>query len=115
MDSTTPDATQVITGYFTEQLAKARAEADRAAAKLAEAQAEADAFAARRELPPAVGGMKAGWDVVGWTTGRTTRIASDVLDGKATREDYEQAKAEHAAVMAWLDANGYDVPEPFRR
>lgn len=117
MDSTPPseaEAEAVIAGYFTEQLAAARAEADRAAARLDQAEAEAAAFAERRELPPAVGAMRAGWDVATWTTGRTTRIASAAIDGKATREDYDRAKAEHAAVMSWLEAHGYEVPGAFR-
>lgn len=116
MDGTNTDidATAIVTEYFDEQLAEARAEAEKANAKLAEAEQEAAAFAERQELPPAVGAMKQGWDVASWVSDRATRIAKDAIDGKATREQYGQAKEERAAVFAWLEANGYEVPAPFK-
>lgn len=58
--------------------------------------------------------MKQGWEVAAWFTDRSTRIASNAIDGKATREQYDQAKAERQAVLDWLDANGYEVPGPYR-
>jgi hypothetical protein len=42
-----------------------------------------------------------------------TRIAKDAIDGKATREQYNRAKDERAAVFAWLEANDYEAPAPF--
>lgn len=108
------DAAAAIGAYFAEQTAQARAEAEKANAALAEAEQAAAAFAERQELPPAVGAMKQGWEVAAWFTDRSTRIASNAIDGKATREQYDQAKAERQAVLDWLDANGYEVPGPYR-
>jgi len=116
MDSTNTDidAAAIVTTFFAERLAKARAEAEKANAKLAEAEQEAAAFTDRQELPPEVGAMKQGWELASWVSDRATRIAKDAIDGKATREQYHQAKAERAAVFAWLEANGYEVPGPFK-
>ena len=116
MDSTNTDidAAAVIGEYFAGQLAEARAEAEKAKARLAEAEQQATAFADRQELPPAVGGMKQGWEISAWSGERARRIASAAIDGKATREQYDHAKAESAAVHAWLEANGYEVPAPFK-
>jgi hypothetical protein len=116
MDSTNTDidATAIVTEYFDEQLAKARAEAEKANVKLAEAEQEAAAFAERQELPPSDGVMKQGWEVSSWVTDRVTRIAMAAIDGKATREQHSQAKAERAAVFAWLESHGYEVPAPFK-
>lgn len=108
------DATAVIGAYFAEQLAKARAEAEKANAALAKAEKEAAAFTERQELPPAVGVMKQGWMVSSWATERVTRAGMDAMDRKATREQYDQAKAERAAVFAWLEAHGYEVPAPLK-
>ncbi|MDQ0933788.1 hypothetical protein [Streptomyces turgidiscabies] len=110
-----PDAEAVITAYFAEGLAMARADAEKAAAALAEAEQAAAAFASEQELPPAVGGMKQGWDLAAWSGERARRIASDAIDGKASPEQYYRAKAESEAVLEWLDANGYEVPAPYRR
>lgn len=116
MDSTNTDidAAAVIGEYFAGQLAEARAEAEKAKARLAEAEQQATAFADRQELPPAVGGMKQGWEISAWSGERARRIASAAIDGKATPEQYDQAKAESAAVHAWLEAHGYEVPAPFK-
>ncbi|TJZ41211.1 hypothetical protein FCH28_37640 [Streptomyces piniterrae] len=108
------DASAVIGAYFAEQTAKARAEAEKANAALAQAEKEAAAFAERQELPPAVGAMKQGWELASWSTDRATHIAQAALDGKASPEQYQQAKAERTAVLAWLEANGYEVPGPFK-
>lgn len=108
------DVLAVITAYFAEQTTQARAEADKANAALAEAEQTAAAFAEGCELPPAVGGMKQGWEVAGWFTERTSRIGSDAISGKASREQYDQAKAEREAVLVWLEANGYEVPGPYK-
>lgn len=115
--SSTPTEAEVeavIAGYFAEQLAEARAEADRAAARLAEAEAAVEGFTERRELPPGVGAMQAGWDLATWAIDRATRAASAAIDGKATREEYDRVKAERVAVMVWLDTHGYEVPGPYR-
>jgi len=108
------DAAAVIGTYFAEQTAKARAAAEKANAELAEAEKEEAAFTERQELPPAVGVMKQGWEVSSWVTDRVTRAGMDAMDRKATREQYDQAKAERAAVFAWLESHGYEVPGPFR-
>lgn len=108
------DAEAVITAYFAERLAAARSEADKANAALTEAEQAAAAFADRQELPPAVGGMRQGWELAAWSGERARRIASDAINGKASLEQYHHAKAESAAVLAWLDANGYEVPGPYR-
>ncbi|MEV0477064.1 hypothetical protein [Streptomyces prunicolor] len=115
--SSTPTEAEVeelIAGYFAEQLAEARDQADQAAPHLAAAEAAAEAFAGRRELPPPVGAMKAGWELATWAIARATRTASAAIDGKATREEYDRVKAERVAVMVWLDTHGYEVPEPYR-
>lgn len=116
MDSTNTDidATAIVTAYFTERLAEARAEAEKANARLAEAEREAAVFADRQELPPEDGVMRQGWEVASWSTDRVTRVAMAAIDGKATREEHQQAKAERAAVFAWLEANGYEVPAAFK-
>jgi hypothetical protein len=114
MDSTNIDATGIIAAYFAERLGEARAEAEKANARLVEAEGEAAAFTDGQELPPAVGGMKQGWELAAWCGERARRIASAAIDGKASREQYDQAKAEGAAVLAWLEDNGYEVPAPFR-
>ena len=108
------DAEAVIGTYFAEQTAKARAAAEKANAELAAAEKEEAVFTERQELPPAVGVMKQGWLVASWSTDRVTRIARDAIDGKATREQHGQAKAEREAVFAWLEAHGYEVPGPFK-
>ncbi|MEU7206135.1 hypothetical protein [Streptomyces sp. NPDC045470] len=108
------DAVAVINAYFAERLEKARAEAEKANAKLAQAQEDAAAFTERQELPPAVGAMKQGWALASWVTERATCIASDEINGKVRRGQYQQAKAERAAVLAWLEGNGYEVPGPFK-
>lgn len=108
------DAAAVIAAYFAEQSAQARAEAEKANAALAEAEKEAAAFAERQELPPAVGGMKQGWEMASWFTDRSSRIGYDVTNGKARIEQYQEAKAEREAVLVWLEANGYEVPGPFQ-
>lgn len=108
------DAAAVIGTYFAEQTAKARAAAEKANAELAEAEQAAAAFSEHQELPPAVGAMKQGWEVSSWVTDRVTRVARAAIDGKATREEHQQAKAERAAVFAWLESHGYEVPGPFR-
>ena len=116
MDTSTPpaEAEAVIAQYFADQLATARVESEKAAARLAQAEAQAAAFAERRELPPANGVLKAGRDLATWATGRATRVACAALDGTATREECDRATAEHAAVMSWLDDHGYEVPDAFR-
>ena len=108
------DAAAVIGTYFAEQTAKARAAAEKANAELAAAEKEEAVFTARQELPPEVGVMKQGWAVSSWVTDRVTRAGMDAMDRKATREQYDQAKAEREAVFAWLESHGYEVPGPFR-
>jgi hypothetical protein len=114
IDTNGIDATAVIGVYFAERTAQARAEAERANAALAEAEKAAAAFAERQELPPEVGAMKQGWEVAGWFTERSSRIGSDAINGKASREQYDQAKAEREAVLDWLEVHGYEVPGPYR-
>ncbi|MFD5899636.1 hypothetical protein [Streptomyces sp. NPDC060366] len=108
------DAAASLGAFFAERTAQARAEAAKANAARAEAEQAAAAFAERQELPPAVGAMKQGWEMAGWFTERSSRIGSDAISGKASREQYDQAKAEREAVLDWLDANGYEVPGPYR-
>ncbi|MFD5342323.1 hypothetical protein ACFWJY_00755 [Streptomyces anulatus] len=107
------DAAAAITAYFAERTAQAQAAADKALAALAEAAGAEAAFVDRQELPPAVGGMKQGWETAGWFTERATRAASDAIKGKATREQYDQAKAEREAVLVWLENHDFEVPGPY--
>lgn len=113
-DTNEIDAAAVIAGYFAKETAKARAEAEKANAALAEAEKEEAVFTERHELPPADGVMKQGWLVASWSTDHVTQVARAAIDGKATLEQHSQAKAEREAVFAWLEANGYEVPGPYK-
>jgi hypothetical protein len=107
-------AIEVIGQYFAEQTAAAQAALEKAKAALDQAEAEHQAFAERYELPPAVGGMKAGWEIASWLTSRATRAGLSNWQQEDGRAAYEEAKADRLLCFVWLESHGYEVPKAFK-